>query len=165
MEGNKNQVVCLVGSFDPSCLGHTTLFQKASELGDKLVVLVRSNAWLENNRGFLLLGEQQRKELVESIDYVDKAFITHHDEESEDQSVSQELRKMKPDVFAKLDSISIREKEVCEKIDCEMVTFKVESGFPSDLWLLMKYFSRFLFTKRKREEKKGAFKNMKKIQF
>ncbi len=151
----KPQVVCLVGSFDPSCLGHTALFQKASELGDKLVVLVRSNAWLENNRGFLLLGEQQRKELIESIDYVDKAFITHHDEESKDQSVSQELEKMKPDVFAKLDSISIREKEVCEEIGCEMVTFKVNSGFPSDLWLLMKYFSRFLFTRRKK--KKGAF--------
>lgn len=160
MEEKSRQVVCLVGSFDPNYLGHTALFKKAKELGDKLVVLVRSNSWLENNRGFVLLGEQQRKEMLESFDYVDKVVITHHDEESEDQSVAKELERIKPDVFAKLSKLSLRERKVCDKVGCKTVNFKVKSRFPSNFWLLLKFFSRFLFTKRKKKKKEDTLKKL-----
>lgn len=153
------QVVCLVGSFDPNYLGYTTPFEKASELGDKLVVLVRSDAWLENNRGFVLLGECQRKELLESMDCVDRVVITHHDEKSKDQSVSKELEKIKPDVFVKLYSESIREKEVCEEIGCEIVNFEVKSDFLSDLLVFLKYYFKSLFSKKERKEE-ATFKKI-----
>ena len=160
MEKNSRQVVCLVGSFDPNYLGHTALFNKAKELGDKLVVLVRSNSWLENNRGFVLLGEQQRKELLESFDAVDKVVITHHDAKSKDQSVAKELERIKPDVFAKLTKLSLRERKVCDKFDCKTVNFKVKSRFPSNFWLLVRFFSRFFFTKRKKEKKEDTLKKL-----
>ena len=157
MAKNKHpQVVCLVGSFDPNYLGHTPLFKEAKKLGDKLIVLIRSNAWLENNRGFLFLGEKHRKEMIESIEYVDQVIITHHEEDSQDQSVAKDLKRIDPDVFAKLNSASIREKEVCQKKDCEIVNFKVSSIFPSNLWLLLKYFSK-LFSFNRREEETSTF--------
>ncbi|MEF8847416.1 MAG: adenylyltransferase/cytidyltransferase family protein, partial [Candidatus Paceibacterota bacterium] len=154
VKDKRPQVVCLVGSFDPNYLGHTALFKKAKGLGDKLVVLVRNNSWLENNRGFVLLGERQRKEMIESLEYVDRVIITHHDQNSEDYSVAKELKRLEPDVFAKMDKLSIREQEVCEEIDCKPVIFKVESKFPSNIWLLLRYYFRFFFTKRKKEPQK-----------
>ena len=65
------------GCYDILHLGHIRLFQYAKSLGDKLIVGIDSDNRVKelkgNNRP--INNEQHRKEILESIKYIDEVYI------------------------------------------------------------------------------------------
>jgi len=131
--GNKSKkqvVVAVSGGFDPIHIGHVRLIQDAKKLGDKLVVILNNDNWLKKKKGYIFMHQNERKEIIEAIKGVDEVILTNHRSNSKDMSVSKELMKIKPDIFANggdRTPTNIPEALVCKKIGCEMV-FNVGQG-------------------------------------
>jgi len=68
------KVVIVSGGFDPLHSGHLTYFKHAKQLGDKLVVGINSDKWLQNKKGKNFLPFEERLALVEAIKDVDEAI-------------------------------------------------------------------------------------------
>lgn len=139
-------IVAVSGGFDPIHIGHMRLFKNAKKLGDKLVVIINNDNWLKKKKGYIFMPQQERKEIIEAVGCVDEAVLTGHRPNPEDMSVSKELMKLKPQIFAnggdrKKDNVP--ETAVCRKIGCKMV-FNVGKGgkIQSSSWLVKKNFSR-----------------------
>ena len=45
------KIIIVSGGFDPIHSGHIAYFQSARSYGDKLVVALNSDSWLENKKG------------------------------------------------------------------------------------------------------------------
>lgn len=129
-KNNKPVVVAVSGGFDPIHPGHVRMFKEAKALGDFLVVILNNDNWLQAKKKYSFMSADERKEVIESIRFVDKVVITKHPKHPTDMSVVQELKSLKPDIFAnggdrKADNIP--EYELCKKIGIKMV-FNVGEG-------------------------------------
>lgn len=123
---NKPIVVAVSGGFDPIHPGHIRMFKEAKALGDKLVVILNNDNWLRKKKKFNFMSEQERKEVIESIRYVDEVVLTKHVKDTDDISVCDALLKIKPDIFAnggdrKPDGDPVPEVELCKKLGIKMV--------------------------------------------
>ena len=131
------------GGFDCLHAGHIRLFKEAKNLGDKLVVILNNDNWLKKKKGFVFMSQNERKEIIESIKWVDKVIITGHGPNPKDMSVNRELKKIRPDIFANGgDRVkkNVPEVKVCKGINCQMV-FNVgrDGKMQSSSWLLAKF--------------------------
>ena|SRR3989338_2154468 len=138
MKNEKSIVVAVSGGFDPLHPGHVRLFKQAKALGDHLVVVLNNDNWLRKKKGYVFMTEKERKEVIEAIKYVDEVVISHHRHDPEDMSVSEELRRIKPDIFAnggdrtvqdarnKSSSLN-RDLAVCQRYGIKMI-YNVGSG-------------------------------------
>lgn len=139
----KKIVVAVSGGFDPLHIGHVRMFEKAKKMGDTLVVILNNDNWLKKKKGWAFMPEKQRKEVIEALRCVDKVVITSHPKDPKDMSVSKELRKIKPDIFANggdRKSENVPEVGVCKQIGCTMVYGIGHGGkIQSSSWLLGKY--------------------------
>lgn len=130
------------GGFDPIHVGHIRLFKEAKKLGDKLVVILNNDNWLRAKKGYVFIPENERKEILEALSWVDEVILSKHPEEPKDMSVCQELLEIRPAIFANggdRNKDNIPEVAVCQAIGCKMV-FNVGGGkIQSSSWLLEKY--------------------------
>ena len=133
------RVVAVSGGFDPIHIGHVRMIQEARALGDELVVIMNNDNWLRKKKGTVFMPQDERKEILEALEDVDRVVITNHDAASEDMSVCAELRELKPDVFAnggdrKHDNIP--EAAVCDELGIQMI-FNIGTGgkVQSSSWL------------------------------
>ena len=140
--GKKSKIVAVSGGFDPIHIGHIRLFKAAKKLGDKLVVILNNDNWLRKKKGFVFMPQKERKELLEALKVVDEVVLTKHPKNPKDMSVSKELEKIRPHIFANggdRTKKNIPEVAICKKINCKMV-FNVGGGkIQSSSWLLAKY--------------------------
>ena len=139
----KQKIVAVSGGMGPIHIGHIRLIQAAKKLGDKLVVILNNDNWLKKKKGHIFMHQEERKEIIEAIKGVDEVILTGHKPNPGDMSVSKELAKIRPDIFANggdKTPTNILEAPVCKKIGCEMV-FSVGQGgkIQSSSWLLAKY--------------------------
>ncbi len=148
--GNKNNktIVTVSGGFDPVHAGHIRLFKKAKSLGNELVVILNNDNWLKKKKGFVFIPQNERKEIIESLKWVDKVVLTGHGPRPKDMTVCAELQKIKPAIFAnggdrnkkdannKLSSLN-PEQALCQKLGTKMV-FNVGRGgkVQSSSWLI-----------------------------
>ena len=114
------KIVAVSGGFDPLHFGHIRYFMAAKKLG-KVVVILNSDRFLKRKKGFAFMSYRERKEILESIRYVDKVIPCI----DRDQSVSKTLAKLKPDIFAKggdrmIKNIPESEVEVCKRLKIKM---------------------------------------------
>ncbi len=68
------KVVVVSGGFDPLHSGHISYFKDAKSRGDKLIVAVNSDDWLEKKKGKFFMPFSERKLIIESIKYVDEVI-------------------------------------------------------------------------------------------
>jgi cytidyltransferase-like protein len=114
--------VAISGAFDPIHVGHIRYIREAAKLGDRLIVILNSDDFLMNKKGFVFYPFEERKGILQSISGVDEvvAAIDH------DQTVRLTLEKIKPDIFAKGPKKTVMqnipEEETCRKIGCKIVT-------------------------------------------
>jgi D-beta-D-heptose 7-phosphate kinase/D-beta-D-heptose 1-phosphate adenosyltransferase len=74
------KLIVVSGGFDPIHSGHIAYFKSAKSYGDKLIVALNSDAWLEKKKGKFFMPFHERKSIVEAIKYVDEVISFEDDE-------------------------------------------------------------------------------------
>lgn len=129
-KNQKGKVVMVSGGFDPIHIGHIRMFQEAKKLGDKLIVVINNDNWLRMKKGKEFMPEVDRKEIIEALAVVDKVFLSSHSENTDDMSVCEEIKKVRPHIFANGGdrfADNIPEFKLCNDFKIEMV-FNVGKG-------------------------------------
>lgn len=139
----KLKVVAVSGGFDPVHIGHVRMFNEAKKLGDKLVVIINNDNWLQKKKGKIFMPQEERKAIIENFKSVDEVVFTNHVPDTDDMSVCEALRQIKPDIFANGgDRVSdnVPEVQVCKELGIEMI-FNIGHGgkVQSSSWLLKKW--------------------------
>ena len=75
-------IVLVTGGFDPLHSGHLAYLKAARKLGDKLIVGVNSDSWLERKKGKNFLPLSERYEIVSSIKYVDNCILFNDNDDT-----------------------------------------------------------------------------------
>lgn len=137
-------VVAVSGGFDPLHFGHVRMFREAKKLGDKLVVILNNDNWLTDKKGKPFMPEEERKEIIEAIEGVNRVVLTEHTLGDPDRSVCHMLKKIKPHIFAnggdrKPDGDPVPEVELCKELGIDLV-YNIGAGgkIQSSSWLIAK---------------------------
>lgn len=115
------------------------MMKEAKALGDRLVVIINNDNWLMAKKGFVFMPEGERLEVIKAIRYVDDVVLSSHSKNPVDMSVSQDLEKLKPDIFANggdrdeknandPNSTLYKDIKACEKIGAKIVYNVGHSG-------------------------------------
>jgi cytidyltransferase-like protein len=88
------KIVLVTGGFDPIHSGHIEYFKSARELGDKLIVGLNSDSWLEHKKGRAFMPWKERATIISAMHVVDRV-ISFNDE---DGTATDAIRKVK-DIF------------------------------------------------------------------
>jgi D-beta-D-heptose 7-phosphate kinase/D-beta-D-heptose 1-phosphate adenosyltransferase len=129
------------GGFDPVHIGHVRLFEEAKKLGDELVVVINNDNWKRQKKKHVFMPDNERKEIIEAFACVDRVIITKHPKNPKgpkEMSVSGELQKIKPHIFANggdrneedarnPNSSLYYDVKMCEKLGIEMM-FNIGHG-------------------------------------
>ena len=117
-------VVAVSGGFDPLHAGHIRMFREARKLGDELVVILNNDNWLRVKKSFVFMHEKERKEVIAALGNVDRVVLTSHKKGTSDMSVCNELRKIRPHIFANggdRTAGNIPEYALCDELGIKMV--------------------------------------------
>ena len=68
------KIIIVSGGFDPIHSGHIEYFKSAKSHGDKLIVALNSDSWLENKKGKFFMPFNEREAIVSSLSYVDEVI-------------------------------------------------------------------------------------------
>ncbi len=134
----KKVVVATGGGFDPLHEGHIRLFKEAKKLGDVLVIMLNSDEQVIKKKGKTFYPSQdERKEILESIKYVDKVII----DPGKDVTCEAALRLVKPNILAKggdriADAMPEIELKTCEELGIKVVYNVGGEKVQSSSWLL-----------------------------
>ena len=118
------KTVAVSGGFAPMHIGHIRLFKSAKIFGDCLVVILNNDKWLMDKKGYVVMPQEDRVELLLSLEVVDAVYITRHEEGDNDRSVCKALEVIRPNIFANggyrtVDNIP--ETELCERLNIKMI--------------------------------------------
>ena len=139
----KKKAVIVSGYFNPIHKGHLELFRKAKEGADKLWVIVNSDLQRELKGSKEFMDELERKEIVESIRYVDYALISQDKDSTQCQTLelfSQMFGEQYDLYFANggdQNNDTIPEREVCERVGIGLID-GLGDKIQSSSWLLSK---------------------------
>ena len=90
-------LVMTCGCFDLTIHpGHLQYLKKAKELGDTLIVLLNTDKWIMENKREPIMAQNDRKEMLESLGFVDYVIIFDTNEEKKDIILD-----LKPDFWIK----------------------------------------------------------------
>ncbi len=123
MEKNKKIIVAVSGGMDPLHIGHLALFKEAKKLGDTLVVILNNDNWLRAKKGRVFMPAMDRKKIIGELACVDRVVISKHPKNPKDMSVSAELARIKPHIFANGGDRTNRntpEKKICRQLNIKM---------------------------------------------
>ena len=120
----KFKTVLTYGTFDLLHYGHLEILKRASLLGNKLIVGVSTDKFNEIKGKTCVLPYQKRKELIESLDYVDKVIP----ENNWDQKVT-DIQDNDIDIFVMGDDWEGKFDEL--KVFCEVIYFPRTRGISS----------------------------------
>jgi cytidyltransferase-like protein len=114
--------VAVSGGFDPVHIGHIRSFREAKKLGDKLMIILTRDDQLIRKKGYYFMPFEERKEILERIEGVDRVVPNIDDDITSNES----LEYYRPDIFAKggdrtEDNMPESEKDICTKIGCKIV--------------------------------------------
>lgn len=116
----EKKVICCSGGFDPIHKGHIEYLQQAALLGNELIVILNTDKFLLEKKGYVFMPFEERLFVLENIKCVNKVVVCI----DEDQSVSKTLELIKPNIFAKggdRNKGNIPEKLVCDKLGIQII--------------------------------------------
>jgi cytidyltransferase-like protein len=90
------KIVLATGGFDPVHSGHIAYFKAARALGDKLVVGLNSDEWLERKKGRAFMPWNERLAVVNNLSMVDETF-TFLDDDNTAKNFIRQVRAHYPD--------------------------------------------------------------------
>jgi cytidyltransferase-like protein len=91
------KLIVVSGGFDPIHSGHIAYFKSAKSYGDKLIVALNSDAWLEKKKGKFFMPFHERKSIVEAIKYVDEVVSFEDDDKGSCINALEAIKKSYPD--------------------------------------------------------------------
>jgi cytidyltransferase-like protein len=138
------KIIIVSGYFNPIHKGHIEYFKKAASLGQELWVIVNNDHQraLKGSKHFM--NEEERRLIVESIKYVNEAFVSIDQDRTVRESLQLLVRsglQQNPNfkfAFANggdQNNQSIPEKEICEKLGIELID-GLGDKVQSSSWLL-----------------------------
>ena len=68
------KISVISGGFDPLHSGHIAYIQSAAQEGQKLIICLNSDTWLENKKGKYFLPFKERKLILENLVGVDEVI-------------------------------------------------------------------------------------------
>ena len=74
------KVIVVSGGFDPLHSGHISYFKDARSHGDKLIVALNSDDWLEKKKGKFFMPFSERKLIIENLKFIDEVIDFEDDE-------------------------------------------------------------------------------------
>lgn len=113
-QNSSKKIVITYGTFDMFHIGHLRLLKRAKSLGDRLIVGVSTDEFNAEKGKKVLIPFEQRREIVESIKYVDEVIPENSwDQKEEDiRRYGVDLLVMGADWEGKFDHL----KELCEVV-------------------------------------------------
>jgi len=76
------KIVLVTGGFDPLHSGHLEYFKEARKLGDKLIVGINSDSWLERKKGKNFLDISERYGIVSALKFVDNCILFNDEDDT-----------------------------------------------------------------------------------
>ena len=80
-------IVLVTGGFDPLHSGHIAYFDSAKKLGDKLIVGVNSDSWLERKKGRSFMPIDERTTIIHNLKMVDGVILFNDDDGSSVEAI------------------------------------------------------------------------------
>jgi len=85
------KIVLVTGGFDPLHSGHIAYFKEAKTLGDKLIVGLNSDEWLERKKGRAFMPWNERLCIINNLSMVDEVY-TFDDEDNSARHFIQQVK-------------------------------------------------------------------------
>jgi cytidyltransferase-like protein len=149
------KIVIVSGGFDPIHSGHIEYFKSAKSLGDKLLVALNSDNWLEKKKGQFFMPFDERKTIVESIRYVDEVIEFDDDKKGSCINALEKVKLLYPDDQIYFANGGDRNKKNIPEMSVSNVNFIFSVGGDdkknSSSWILNKWQNYF------EERKWGSF--------
>ncbi|MBT4870196.1 MAG: adenylyltransferase/cytidyltransferase family protein [Candidatus Diapherotrites archaeon] len=108
--GKKINVVA-VGTFDVIHLGHINYLKQAKALGDKLIVVVSSDAQCKKRGKEPYFSERERKQMVEELNVVDEVIVGHQED------IFKVINELKPSIICIGHDSHISEEVINENLE------------------------------------------------
>jgi cytidyltransferase-like protein len=90
------KIIVVSGGFDPIHSGHIEYLKSAKEYGDKLIVALNSDDWLEKKKGKYFMTFSERKSVLEAIKYVDEVIDFEDDKKGSCINALIKIKKLYP---------------------------------------------------------------------
>jgi D-beta-D-heptose 7-phosphate kinase/D-beta-D-heptose 1-phosphate adenosyltransferase len=90
------KIVLVTGGFDPIHSGHIGYFKSAKALGDRLIVGINSDEWLERKKGRAFMPWNERLCIINNLSMVDEVY-TFNDEDGSARHFIQQVRAHYPE--------------------------------------------------------------------
>ena len=128
------KTIAISGGFDPVHIGHLNMIKGAAREGSVIVIL-NSDAWLEQKKGYVFMPFEERKAILEAFSDV------HHVVEVDDSdgTVCEALDQLRPCYFGNGgDRVSdnVPEVNVCKELDVIMLWGIGGGKIQSSSWLI-----------------------------
>lgn len=123
--------IVVSGGFDPVHIGHLELLEEAKKLGDHLTVILNSDRFLKEKKGFVFMPFRERKKILLGFSCVDKVINCIDKDETVCETLKALNKKNQINVFAnggdRKNKNDIPEYKVCKQNNIKMV-FDVGGG-------------------------------------
>jgi len=126
MEKNNTLVICS-GYFNPIHKGHIEYLKRSKELGDFLYVIVNNDYQRELKGSKPFMEAEERKLIIESLKFVDKAIIAIDEERTVNHSIKLIMadigKKFNRHIFANggdQNRNTVGESQLCEELGIEL---------------------------------------------
>jgi rfaE bifunctional protein nucleotidyltransferase chain/domain len=119
---NSYKIVLAHGTFDLLHVGHIKHLKFAKKFGEKLIVSITTDKHVKKGHGRPYFNEIFRKEMLESLEFVDDVFIVNH------ASAVPAIKIVKPDFYLKGEEYKDNSKDITNKIKKEKSEVKKNGG-------------------------------------
>ena len=137
------KIVVVSGGFDPIHSGHIEYFKSAKEYGDRLIVALNSDKWLEKKKGKFFMPFSERYSIVSSIQYVDEVIDFDDDHSGSCSKALEKLKKEYPDDEIYFANGGDRNRQNIPELSVEGINFLFSVGGDnkknSSSWILNKW--------------------------
>jgi len=121
------KIVLATGGFDPVHSGHLSYLYAARELGDKLVVGINSDSWLERKKGRSFMPITERTYIIQAMRMVDHAILFDDSDGSAIEAI-RNVQMMYPGAEIIFANGGDRTSENIPEMVCKDVVFKFGVG-------------------------------------
>ncbi len=137
------KIIIVSGGFDPIHSGHIEYFKSAKNLGDKLIVALNSDRWLENKKGKFFMPFEERKTIIENLVSVDDVIDFQDDAAGSATNALLKVKEMYPNEDIVFANGGDRDKENIPEMSVDGIEFAFSVGGNdkknSSSWILKKW--------------------------